>query len=172
MDSSSRTRPALLAVVPLLLAPVLFLPRLVLFYRAPRTEVAGPAGRWLPPGEEGELFEKLLEHLTRVGVKDRDLVVLPEAGALGFLLEARSPLRFEQDLPGHVDARVDRDLVRDLDRARPTRVVFVSRPTPEYGLVALGREYAIEIAARLARDDVVEARYSAGKMTAVVLRRR
>ncbi|MBK9089991.1 MAG: hypothetical protein IPL90_13435 [Holophagales bacterium] len=172
VDSIRRTRAAFLAVVPLLLSPVLFLPRLVLFYRTPRTEVAGPAGRWLPPGEEGELFEKLLAHLTRVGVKDRDLVVLPEAGALGFLLEVRSPLHFEQVLPGHVDARVDRDLAGDLDRARPTRVVVVSRPTPEYGPVAFGREYAIEIAARLARDYVSEARYSAGEMTAVVLRRR
>jgi hypothetical protein len=172
VDSSSRPRAALFAVVPLLLAPLLFLPRLVLFYRAPRTEVAGPAGRWLPPGEEGELFEKLVAHLTRTGVKDRDLVVLPEAGALGFLLGVRSPLRFEHVLPGHVDARVDRDLAGDLDRTRPTRVVVVSRPTPEYGPVAFGREYAIEIAARLARDYAVEARYSAGEMTAVVLRRR
>jgi len=84
----------------------------------------------------------------------------------------RSPLRFEQVLPGHVDGRVDRDLAEDLDRARPTRVVVVSRSTPEYGPTAFGREYAIEVAARLARDYTVEERYSAGEMTAVVLRRR
>ena len=105
-------------------------------------------------------------------MKDRDLVVLPEAGALGFLLGVRSPLRFEQVLPGHVDARVDRDLAGDLDRARPTRVVFVSRPTPEYGPVVFGRDYAVEVAARLARDYVVEERFAAGETTAVVLRRR
>ena len=167
-----RPRASLLAAAPLLLAPILFLPRLVLFYRAPRTEVAGPAGRWLPPGDEGELFSKVAAHLLKAGVKDRDLVVLPEAGALGFLLGVRSPLRFEQVLPGHVDARVDRDLAGDLDRARPTRVVFVSRPTPEYGPVVFGRDYAVEVAARLARDYVVEERFAAGEMTAVVLRRR
>ncbi len=172
VDSSDRTRAAFLAVVPLLLAPLLFLPRLVLFYRAPRTEVAGPAGRWLPPGEEGELFEKLVAHLTKAGVKDRDLVVLPEAGALGFLLEVRSPLRFEHVIPGCVDARVDADLAEDLDSKRPTWVVFVSRPTPEYGPAAFGSDYGREIAARLARDYAIEARYSAGEMTAVVLRRR
>jgi hypothetical protein len=167
-----RARAVLLAMVPLLLAPVLFLPRLVLFYRAPRTEVSGPAGRWLPPGEEGALFEKVVAHLTTVGVKDRELAVLPEAGALGFLLSVRSPLRFEQVLPGHVDARVDRGLAGDLDRTRPARVVVVSRPTPEYGPVTFGRDYAIEIAARLARDYTVEKRLRAGEMTAVVLRRR
>jgi len=169
---AARPRAALLAVVPLLLAPLLFLPRLVLFYRAPRTEVAGPAGRWLPPGDEGELFSKLAGHLSRAGVKDRDLAVLPEAGALGFLLGVRSPLRFEHVLPGCVDARVDRDLAEGLDRARPARVVVVSRPTPEFGPVAFGRDYAVEVAGRLARDYAVEARFAAGEMTAVVLRRR
>lgn len=167
-----RPRAALLAVAPLLLAPVLFLPRLVLFYRAPRTEVSGPAGRWLPPGDEGALFAEVAAHLTKAGVKDRDLVVLPEAGALGFLLGVRNPLRFEQALPGHVDARVDRDLAEGLDDARPLRVVFVSRPTPEFGAVAFGRDYGREIAARLARDYTVEERFRAGEMTAVVLRRR
>jgi hypothetical protein len=172
VDSIRRTRAALLAIVPLLLAPVLFLPRLVLFYRTPRTEVSGPAGRWFPPGDEGELFSKLVAHLARAGVKDRDLAILPEAGAIGFLLGVRSPLRFEQVLPGHVDARVDHDLAGGLDETRPTRVVLVSRPTPEYGAVAFGREYSVEIAARLARDYTVEERFRVGEMTAVVLLRR
>ena len=167
-----RPRAALLAVVPLLLAPLLFLPRLVLFYRAPRTQVAGPAGRWFPPGEEGELFSKLATYLSRAGEKDRDLAVLPEAGALGFLLGVRSPLRFEHVLPGCVDARIDRDLAEALDRTRPSRVVFVSRPTPEYGPVVFGRDYAVKIAARLARDYTVEARFAEGQTAAVVLRRR
>lgn len=171
-EEERRPRAALLAVLPLLAAPLLFLPRLVESYRAPRTAVSGPAGRWLPPGEEGELFARLAAHLSAAGVKDRDLVVLPEAGALSFLLGVRSPLRFEQVLPGHVDARVDRDLASDLDKSKPSRVVLVSRPTPEYGAPAFGRDYAREIAARLARDYVVEARFSAGSSSAVVLRRR
>ncbi len=168
----ARRRGALLAVVPLLLAPVLFLPRLVEFYRAPRTEVAGPAGRWFPPGDEGALFSRLAAHLRSVGVKDRDLVVLPEAGALSFLLGVRSPLRFEHVLPGCVDDRVDRDLAEGLDRARPARVVFVSRPTPELGTAAFGRDYGKEIAARLERDYAVEARFAEGAASAVVLLRR
>lgn len=168
----ARRRRALLAVVPFFLAPVLFLPRLVEFYRGPWTEVAGPAGRWLPPGDEGALFSRLAAHLRSVGVKDRDLVVLPEAGALSFLLGVRSPLRFEQMLPGHVDARVDRELAEGLDRARPRRVVVVSRPVPEYGVVVFGRDYGKEIAARLARDYAVEETFHEGSASAVVLRRR
>ena len=171
-DEDRRTRASLLAVLPLLAAPLLFLPRLVEFYRSPRAEVSAKAGRWLPPGEEGELFSALAAHLSAAGVKDRDLVVLPEAGALAFLLGVRSPLRFEQALPGHVDARVDRDLAAGLDAARPARVVVVSRPTPEYGRLAFGRDYARELAARLARDYAVEARLRAGALSAVVLRRR
>lgn len=172
VPEASRSRAAFLAVVPLLLAPLLFLPRLVEFYRAPRTGVAGPAGRWFPPGDEGELFSKLAAHLSRAGVEDRDLAVMPEAGALGFLLGVRSPLRFEHVLPGCVDDRVDRDLAEGLDLARPSRVVVVSRPTPEYGRAAFGRDYGREIASRLVRDYAVEARFAAGEMTAVVLRRR
>lgn len=167
-----RPRAALFAVAPLLFAPLLFLPRLVLFYRAPRTEVSGPAGRWLPPGEEGELFSALAAHLSKAGVKDRDLVVFPEAGALEFLLGVRNPLRIEHLLPGCVDARVDRDLAAGLDTARPTRVVLVSRPTPEFGPAAFGRDYGLEVASHLARDYGVEARFRAGNITAVVLLRR
>ena len=89
-------------------------------------------------------------------MKDRDLAVLPEAGALGFLLGVRSPLRFEHVLPGCVDARVDRDLAGGLDRMRHGRVVVVSRPTPEFGPVVFGRDYGQQIAARLGRDYVLE----------------
>ena len=168
----ARRRGALLAILPLLLSPLLFLPRLVEFYRAPRTEVAGPAGRWFPPGDEGALFSRLAAHLSKAGVRDRDLVVLPEAGALSFLLGVRSPLRFEHVLPGCVDDRVDRDLAEGLDRARPARVVVVSRPTSEFGRSTFGRDYGKEIAARLARDYAVEARFAEGSAAAVVLRRR
>ncbi|MHB1045665.1 MAG: hypothetical protein ACYC4P_06590 [Thermoanaerobaculia bacterium] len=168
----TRRRGALLAVVPLLLAPVLFLPRLVEFYRAPRTEVAGPAGRWFPPGDEGALFSRLATHLSKVGVRDRDLVVLPEAGALSFLLGVRSPLRFEHVLPGCVDDRVDRDLAEGMDRTRPTRVVVLSRPTSEFGRSTFGRDYGREIAARLSRDYAVEETFVEGSASAVVLRRR
>ena len=168
----ARRRGALHAVVPLLLAPVLFLPRLVEFYRAPRTEVAGPAGRWFPPGDEGALFSRLAAHLSKAGVRDRDLAVLPEAGALSFLLGVRSPLRFEHVLPGCVDDRVDGDLAEWLDRAQPARVVVVSRPTSEFGRSTFGRDYGTEIAARLARDYAVEETFHEGGASAVVLRRR
>lgn len=168
----ARRRGACLALLPLLLAPLLFLPRLVEFYRAPRVEVAGPAGRWSPPGDEGALFARLVTHLRSAGVKDRDLVVLPEAGALSFLLGVRSPLRFEHVLPGCVDDRVDRDLADGLDRARPARVVVVSRPTSEFGRSAFGRDYGTQIAARLARDYAVEATFVEGTAAAVILRRR
>ncbi len=168
----ARQRGALLAILPLFLAPLLFLPRLVEFYRAPRTEVAGPAGRWFPPRDDGALFSRVAAHLRSVGVKDRDLVVLPEAGALSFLLGVRSPLRFEHVLPGCVDDRVDRDLADGLDRARPARVVVVSRPTPELGRSTFGRDYGTKIAARLLRDYAVEATFAEGSAAAVVLRRR
>ncbi|MBP7677208.1 MAG: hypothetical protein KBB14_12880, partial [Thermoanaerobaculia bacterium] len=151
---------------------VLFLPRLVEFYRAPRTEWAGPAGRWFLPADQGALFSRLAAHLSKAGVRDRDLAVLPEAGALSFLLGVRSPLRFEHVLPGCVDDRVDGDLAEGLDRAQPARVVVVSRPTSEFGRSTFGRDYGKEIAARLARDYAVEETFHEGGASAVVLRRR
>ena len=54
----------------------------------------------------------------------------------------------------------------------PARVVVVSRPAPEYGPVVFGRDFSVEVAARLARDYAVEARFAAGETSAVVLRRR
>ncbi len=161
LPAGERGRAAWLAVVPFLLAPFLYLPRLVEYYRSPRTAVVAPRGTWIPPGGQGELFQKLVDHLTRVGVKDRDLVVMPEATALGFLLGVRSPLRFEQILPGHVDAAVDRELAGEIDRFRPRRIVFVARPTPEFGPLVWGKDYAVEIARRLARDYVPEVRLAA-----------
>lgn len=164
----------LLVLLPLLVSPFVALPRLVAFYASPRTRIEAPRGAWEPPGEEGEIFSKLVRHLSGAGVQDRSLVVLPEAGALGFLLGVRSPLRLEQILPGLVDDRVDEETAMRLDEIRPERVVWFDRPVPEFGSRTFGRDYARRIAALLARDYREEVRFGTegGTLSAAVLVRK
>lgn len=176
----ARRRGGWFVAAPLLLAPLFFLPRLVGFYRSPRTLVVAPRGTWLPPGGEGELFARLVSHLSRTGVSDRSLVVLPEASALNFLMGVRSPLRLEQILPGHLDDGADEDAARCLRDHPPERIVLVSRPTPEYGGATLGIGYGRRLMAEVAAGWREEARYSVpdegpgrpALREAVVLRRR
>jgi hypothetical protein len=174
-------RPALsraLLLAPLLLAPLFFLPRLVVFYRSPRTTVRAPRGTWVPPDPEGELFSRLVAHLERTGIGERGLVVLPEASALGFLMGARSPLRLEQMLPGHLDERADADAKARLEAARPERIVLFERPTDEYGRGRLGADYGRRLMAAVVRGWRPEVRFSAAApdgrprtATVLVLRR-
>jgi hypothetical protein len=105
-------------------------------------------------------------------VKDRSLVVVPEASALGFLLGVRSPLRLEQLLPGHLDERADVDAVLRMQETRPERVVVLERATTELGGGVLGRDYGRGLAALIKRDYRVETRIEAGAKTALVLVRR
>lgn len=147
-----RRRAAALLCLPLLAAPLVFLPRLVEAYRSPREAVAGPRGRWFPPGDDGALYQAVLDRLQRLGVSDRSLVVVPEATALGFLLGVRSPLALEQLLPGHLDARADAATARRLDESRPALAVWLPRATAEYAGSTFGRDYGTATAAALARD--------------------
>lgn len=154
VPEARRRAAAMLLSLPFLLAPVVFLPRLVEFYRAPREPVEGPRGRWLPPGDDGALYQAVLDRLQRLGVRDRSLVVVPEATALGFLLGVRSPLRLEQLLPGHLDDAADRDTARRLSEVKPALVVVLPRGTAEYAGAAFGRDYGRLTASVLARDYV------------------
>ncbi|HKC24197.1 MAG TPA: hypothetical protein VKF32_05620, partial [Thermoanaerobaculia bacterium] len=167
--SRAAPRARLLVLTPLLAAPFFFLPRLVVFYRAPRTCVEAPRGSWCPPGDEGELFAKLVDHLTRAGVKDRSLVAIPEASALGFLLGVKSPLRLEQLLPGLLDGRADLDATWRMEQTRPERVVVIDRPTDEYGGKVFGRDYGLRLAALIGKDYRLEKRLAAGSLAASVL---
>lgn len=173
LEPERRRGASVLALAPLLLLPVLALLPEIRYYREPRSVVQTPRGRWYPPRNQGELFASTLAHLQRVGVKDRSLVVFPEASAINFLLGARSPLRLEQIMPGHIDDVVDRDAVERMNAIRPERVVWVVRPTPEYGPVAFGVDYGRRLSALFSRDYVEEARFQApnGRSATVYVRR-
>jgi hypothetical protein len=178
VSAGSRERAAFLVCLPLIVAPLFFLPRLVAFYRPERTAVLAPRGLWYPPDPQGELFSGVVAHLARTGVADRSLVVFPEASAVGFLLGVRSPLRIEQILPGHVMPGVDADLVAQMKATRPERVVRIDRPTSEYGGARLGIDYATEFMSLIETDYEEEARFEAASpgggtpLRAVVLRLR
>jgi hypothetical protein len=162
----------LIAFTPLLVSPLVALPRFVAFYRAPRTLVSAPRGDWYPPGDEGEVFSRLVAHLTRAGATDRSFFVLPEASVLNFLLGARSPLRLEQGIPGHLDDVADADAARRVEEIRPARVVWVDRRTTELSGERFGREYGRRLAAVVGRDYREEARFASGELRAAVLVRK
>ncbi len=177
IPAGRRDRAAWLLALPLLLAPLVFLPRLIVFYRSPRTEVIAPRGTWVPPDAQGELFSQLVVRLAREGVRDGQLVVLPEASALNFLLGVRSPLRLEQALPGLLDDGADEDAVRRLRSSRPGWVVLLPRATGEFGAMEFGRDYGRRLMAEINESYALDARVStalqAGETsTALVLRRR
>jgi hypothetical protein len=175
VEPPRRERAAWLLALPLLVAPVLFLPRLVSFYRAPRTEVAAPRGSWSPPGEEGALFSSLVARLGRERLADGQLVVLPEASALNFLLGTRSPLRLEQLLPGLLDDVADADAARWMLDFPPELVVLLPRGTPEYGAQLLGRDYGRLLMSEISRSYALEERIpspSGEGPGALLLRRR
>ncbi|MCG3194084.1 MAG: hypothetical protein DIJKHBIC_03341 [Thermoanaerobaculia bacterium] len=159
----------LLAWLPVVLAPVVMFPRLVDFYRGPRVEIRTERALWYVPADSGEVQAQVLSHLLEVGVKDRSLVVLPEASALNFVLGARSPLRLEQALPGLLDDRADAALLAELEHARPERVAWLERATPEFGGQRFGRDYGRRCAEFLSREYVVERRFSAAGRTGAVV---
>lgn len=160
-----------LLVAPALVAPLLFLPRLVDAYRSPRTAVVAPRGTWLPPEPGGSTFAALVAKLEPLGLRDGELVVVPEASALGFLLGVRSPLRLEQLLPGHLDERADADAAERLRTAPPRRIVVFDRSFPEFGGKAFGRDYGRRVAAVLATRYEIESRLEpAGGAPVTILR--
>lgn len=164
-------RARVLLAAPALVAPLLFLPRLVDAYRSPRAAVVAPRGTWLPPEPGGSTFAALVERLAPLGLRDGELVVVPEASALGFLLGVRSPLRLEQLLPGHLDDRADADAAARLRTAPPRRIVVFDRSFPEFGGKTFGRDYGRRVAELLASRYEVESRVAvAGGPPATILR--
>jgi hypothetical protein len=81
------------------------------------------------------------------------LTAFPESGFFNFVLGLRSPLRQDLIVPGVLDGPPEAAAARQVDVAGPEYILLCNRPTPEYGPVAFGRDYA----ARLWSE--VESRY-------------
>jgi len=95
------------------------------------------------------------------------LVVFPEGEILNYLSDRRNPLRHKLYLPGYVTVQNEREILSELERARPAAVVLIRRPTSEYGPMFFGEDYGRAIRHWL--DEHYNLEPSGGKAHAALL---
>src|SRR5262249_569040 len=95
----------------------------------------------LPPQEAAAIGQTLryLEHTARPGETP---AAFPEGGFFNFVPGLRSPLRQDLIVPGVLSGEREDAVARQVEAAGPRYVLLCNRPTPEYGPVAFGRDYA------------------------------
>jgi hypothetical protein len=87
----------------------------------------------------GRVVQAAHERLER-SARDATLAVLPEGIMLNYLLRRDSPLRVVNLMPPEILAFGESDVVRSLQAAPPTFIVFVHRNTSEYAYPLFGTD--------------------------------
>ena len=77
------------------------------------------------------------------------LACLPECGFFNFATGLPNPLRQEQILPGHLDARAEAEVAERVRSAGPRFVMVVDQAPPGWAAARFGVDYAREIARAL-----------------------
>lgn len=133
---------------------VLFLYRVGMADNGPHTvALQTAAGTLRLPSQEAAAIGQTLRYLERNARAGETLAAFPEGGFFNFVLRLRSPLRQDLIVPGVLSGEREDAVVRQVEVSGPRYVLLCNRPTPEYGPVAFGRDYA----ARLWSE--VESRY-------------
>jgi hypothetical protein len=133
---------------------VLFLYRVGMADNGPRiVALQTAAGTLRLPPQEAAAIGQTLRYLERNARVGETLAAFPEGGFFNFVLRLRSPLRQDLIVPGVLSGEREDAVVRQVEVSGPRYVLLCNRPTPEYGPVAFGRDYA----ARLWSE--VESRY-------------
>jgi hypothetical protein len=104
--------------------------------------VETPAGTLRLPAREAGVVAGTLAYLERNAHDGDTLTAFPESGFFNFVLRLRSPLQQDLVLPGVLSGSREAAVARRVGRAGPRYVLLCNRPTPEYGPVAFGRDYA------------------------------
>jgi hypothetical protein len=110
-----------------------------------RVEIETAAGALRLKAREATTIRETLDYLDRHGREGDTLTAFPESGFFNFVLGLRSPLRQDLIVPGVLNVGAEDAAVRQLDAAGPRYVLLCNRPTPEYGPVAFGRDYAARL---------------------------
>ena len=145
-------------LAPLLPAPRLFRYRvaivfavfgLLFLYRVERADngpravaLATAAGTLRLPAQEAATIGQTLRYLERRARAGETLAAFPEGGFFNFVLGLRSPLRQDLIVPGVLSGAREDAVARQVEASGPRFVLLCNRPTPEYGPVAFGRDYA------------------------------
>ena len=96
-----------------------------------------------PWGASTKLVLGFLAERSRPG---DTLACFPECGFFDFVTGLRNPLRQEQILPGHLDARAEAAVARRIREAGPRFVILVDYAPPGWAAARFGVDYAREIA--------------------------
>ena len=122
-----------------------FASRLLEYGKDDRVPIGGTAGFLSARAELAREIEELGATIrSKSGEKD-GLVVFPEGEILNFLSGRKNPVRHKLYLPGYVNDRNEREILRELQMASPAAVVIWRRSLGEYGAGSFGEDYGREI---------------------------
>ncbi len=123
----------------------------------PRVAVETAAGRLLLPPARADAVRETLDVLATLARPGDTLAGLPEAGIFNFVTGMPNPLRQEQVLPGHLDPAAELRVAGRIRSSGPRFFVLAAEAPPGWAAARLGADYALEIAAEIARDYVTVA---------------
>jgi hypothetical protein len=125
---------------------LLFLYRIGMADNGPRTvALETAAGTLRLPAQEAAAIGQTLRYLERRARAGETLAAFPEGGFFNFVLGLRSPLRQDLIVPGVLSGDREDAVARQVEMSGPRYVLLCNRPTPEYGPVAFGRDYAARL---------------------------
>jgi hypothetical protein len=154
------------AILALAALAVLRQPR---FFSANRMlEVRTRVGSLSLPTAKAVAAAQTLEFLSRRAEPGDGLSGFPEAGFFNFVTGLRNPLREDQVLPGHLDARDEERVARRIREAGPRFVALVNQPSAAFGPVAFGRDYAVTLWREVERDYTLAGNFGQAPLDAPV----
>jgi hypothetical protein len=131
-------------------------------------ELKTAAGALRLPVREAAAIARTLGYLERRAQVGDTLAAFPEGGFFNFVLGLRSPLRQDLIVPGVLSGPREAAVARQVGRAGPRYILLCNRPTPEYGPVAFGRDYAAGLWSEVEKHYVMAGSFGWARPTAPV----
>ncbi|MEO8433247.1 MAG: hypothetical protein ABI592_17225 [Acidobacteriota bacterium] len=117
--------------------------------RFPSVETA--AGTLRLPAAQAAPVARTLAFLAAEARPGDGVAGFPEGGLFNFATGLRNPLREEQILPGHLDARREGEVAARIEGAGPRFLILANQPTAAFGKTAFGEDYARQIRGAVAK---------------------
>ena len=143
-SARERLRGGVFALLVLLIG-VAFATRFLEYGRDDRVVIGGTAGVLSARADLAREIEDLSAAIRANSREEDGLVVFPEGEILNFLSGRRNPIRHKLYLPGYLNDRNEREILRELRVAAPAAVVVWRRARGEYGVGFFGEDYGREI---------------------------
>jgi hypothetical protein len=125
-----------------------------------RVAIETPRGRvWTSP-DHAEFFKLLPRELT----PGEKILVLPETHAVDALYRLRDVSPFLIHMPGWLDDRAERKLLRKVSREPPDAILLFRRSTEEFGVRPFGEGFGVLLSDWIQRNYRVVAGTSAGQI--------